>query len=112
MSGRSNWLRFGPVVIRIGSRHLASWGFPRLEIGGLSIWSGNSDGSLCLASYHPRSSFTWLWSVTLTRGKARTGRFLELAPRGLNRGQWHHYVNLPIGWMIRLSRQHRMEREP
>ena len=34
-----NWIALGPVRIRIGSKYLAPWGFPRLQIGGLSLWS-------------------------------------------------------------------------
>lgn len=60
---RSNWVRLGPVSIRIGSRHLASWGYPRIAIGGLSIWSRMNTGQRILVSYHPRRSVTWVFSL-------------------------------------------------
>ena len=60
---RKNHIKVGPVIVRIGSKHLASWGFPRLHIGGLHFWSWTNSGQLILAGYHPRSSITWLWSL-------------------------------------------------
>lgn len=60
---RSNYIQIGPAIIRVGSKHLASWGFPRLCIGGLSVWSWTNEEWLTLASYHPASSITWLWAV-------------------------------------------------
>lgn len=59
----SNWVKIGPVRLRIGSKHLAPWGFPRVAVHGLSFWSWTNGGDLCLASYHPASSITWLWAL-------------------------------------------------
>lgn len=36
---RLNHVRLGPVILRIGSHNLAPWGWPRIQIGGLSIGS-------------------------------------------------------------------------
>ena len=58
-----NHIKIGPAIIRIGSKHLAPWGFPRLRIWGLSFWTWTNSGQLGLASYHPQSSITWLWSL-------------------------------------------------
>lgn len=58
-----NHIKIGPAVVRIGSKHLAPWGFPRLRIWGLSFWTWTNSGQLGLASYHPKSSITWLWSL-------------------------------------------------
>ena len=58
-----NHIRLGRVSVRIGSKHLAPWGFPRLRVFGLSFWTWTNSGQLCLAGYHPRSSITWLWSL-------------------------------------------------
>ena len=60
---RSNHIKIGPVIIRVGSKHLAPWGFPRIKIGGLSLWSWTNTGQLVPASYPPRKSITWLWSL-------------------------------------------------
>jgi hypothetical protein len=62
-----------------------------------------SDGSIILASYHPRSSSTWIWSLSLTRKQ----RWLKrIVTRDQNRsGQWHDYLKLPFGWALIVSRQ-------
>jgi hypothetical protein len=58
----SNYISIGPLHIRIRSKHIAPWGFPRVMVNGFSVWSWTNSGELCLASYHPRSSITWLWA--------------------------------------------------
>lgn len=63
----SNHFKLGPVIIRTGSKHLAPWGFPRVRIGGLSLWSRSNTGAWIPASYHPKSSITWLWSIWVSR---------------------------------------------
>lgn len=96
-----NWLRVGPLVIRTGSKHLASWGYPRLKIGGLSFWTRSNDGELNLAGYHPRSSITWLWFLRLTRsgGQSFTHR---MGASGMR------LQRLPFGWALAFHWQARM----
>lgn len=60
---KKNHIKIGPAIIRIGSKHLAPWGFPRLRVCGLSVWTWTNSGPLCLASYHPKTSITWLWAL-------------------------------------------------
>jgi hypothetical protein len=103
-----NYLIFGPVRIRISSKHLASWGFARISIGGLSLWSWSNSGELILASYHPRSSLTWLWSVALGKRKWERG-WVQRDP--WRRSQWHDYYRLPFGRELRISRQNFMARD-
>ncbi len=68
------------------------------RIGGLSFLSRSTDGSIMLASYHPRRSPTWHWSVSLTRG--------GIAHRATRRhGQWHDFYWLPFGWRLLVSQQ-------
>lgn len=65
---------FGPISIRVKSRkkaHLAPWGFPWLQIGGLSLFSGTSSGGWVIAAYHPRNSLTWLWMLFTHGGRLR-----------------------------------------
>lgn len=60
---RGNYVKIGPVIVRVGSKHLAPWGFPRVRVYGFSLWSWTNSGQLSLASYHPASSLTWLWAL-------------------------------------------------
>lgn len=138
MGGRGNHISFGPVTVRVGSKNLAPWGFPILQIGGLSFWSRTNSGGLHLLAYHPRSSITWLWFVALS-GKAGRGywptfsrqereriarlfvtgnpyafrirwwhRFVQFAPQ--RRGQWSDHFRLPFGLVLTITHQARMER--
>ncbi|KKW92669.1 hypothetical protein [Sphingobium chungbukense] len=127
-----NYLHIGPVAIRYGSRNLAKWGFERLRVGGLAMWSRSNSGDLILASYHPRSSLYWHWSVCITnrtRGYHKIFSHAELRrraelhaagnqyvgrPRWFHRfyqpdtrrvSQWHDYVRLPFGFCLLISRQ-------
>lgn len=52
----------GSMVFRTGK---LGWGYPRIYINGLSLFTWGNDGSFHLASYHPRSSITWLWDITI-----------------------------------------------
>ncbi len=132
-----NHLRLGPVIFRIGGKSLAPWGYPRVQIGGFAIWSRTNNGEVHLASYHPRSSLTWLWYVGITkraRGyspifsrdelnrRARlfvTGNPYVPMPRWWHLfvqfdakrvGQRHDYIRLPFGRAIVIGQQDRMER--
>ena len=104
------YLTFGPVRLRLHSRHLASWGYPRLQIGGLAVGSRSNIGDIILASYHPKSSITWLWSVALGRNKTPRKNIVNLDTRRF--GQWHDYIRLPFAWELRISHQKRMTRRP
>lgn len=96
-----NYLVIGPVRLRISSKHLAPWGYARLKIGGLSLFSRTNSGNLMLASYHPSWSHTWGWSVQITR--------IDQGPwiiRDKHRGgQWHDYYRLLFGWRLMISQQ-------
>lgn len=132
-----NHLRLGPVIFRVGGKNLAPWGYPRVQIGGLSIWSRTNTGELHLASYHPRSSITWLWYVGITRrsrgyapvfSREERDRLAQLhaagnqyvgpprwyhwfwQPAHRRLSQWHDYARLPFGLAAVIGRQDRMER--
>jgi hypothetical protein len=94
----SNYLRIGRVGVRINRKGIADWGYPLVRIGGLDLISRTSGGELTLASYHPRGSTTWYWSVVFC--KRGTGPFLSRTPKDIRRGQWHDYY-----WRFRISRQ-------
>lgn len=133
-------LTLGPVVIRYGSEHLAKWGYPRLQIGGLSFWSWTNGGDFSLAAYHPRSSLTWVWFIHIGkrpgRGYASTfsreerQRMAQLHAEGnphapaarwyhafwqtatMRHGQWTDHLRLPFGYTAKIGHQKRMERRP
>lgn len=95
----------GPVQLRLSSHNLCWWGFPRLKIGGLTIWSWHSDGALGLAAYHPKGSTAWHWSISLTRRQRYFKGWRSITPPELRRGQWHDYYRLPFGWALAVARQ-------
>lgn len=130
-----NHVKLGPVIIRIGGRGLAPWGYPRLQIGGLSFWSRCNNGDLHFAGYHPRRSITWLWYVGITkrsRGYYEIFSKAEIKRRAIlfvtgnpfvgptrwfhrfwqpdyrRKGQWHDYLRLPFGRMIVIGHQEAM----
>jgi hypothetical protein len=130
-----NHIRIGPITLRVGSKHLAPWGFPRVQIRGLSLWSWSNNGDLHLAGYHPRRSITWLWYVAVGRNRQRFGRQDIERLRELHRSgnphvtppswldhfvrrdarrvwQWHDYLRLPFGFSIIIGRQAPMWRRP
>lgn len=65
---------------------------------GLSFFTIATDNSLVLASYHPRWSKTWHWSVILCRSG-------NLGRDNVRRNQWHDYYWLPFGYRLLVSRQ-------
>jgi hypothetical protein len=132
MRALGNFITLGPVSLRVGSKHLAPWGFPRIRIGGLSLWSWTNSGHFVPASYHPRSSITWIWSAWIYRreiaftaeGRAMLARLYTegnpnvarprwwhrfIIPAVNRRGQWTHLVRLPFGAMG-IHCQRRMDR--
>lgn len=62
-----NYVHLGPVSIRVSRKHLASWGYPLVRIGGLSLLTWDNTGRLQIASYHPGWSITWLWFVAIDK---------------------------------------------
>jgi hypothetical protein len=100
----SNWLTLGPVSLRISSKHLAPWGFPRLRIGGYEFWTWNNDGNFMPAGYHPRNSITWIWSTTLVKAPC------DFRYCGSHGGPSYRTFWLPFGWRLVLSRQKPMWR--
>jgi hypothetical protein len=103
-----NYIKIGPVALRISTEKLACWGYPLIAVGGLSLWGRMSTSSILLASYHPASCRTWHWSVAIS--KRNGGRTLVLCQPELRRGQWHHYFNFGKRSIV-LSKQdyHRKE---
>jgi hypothetical protein len=104
-----SWLKLGPVTIRVGSKYLAKWGFPRVQIGGLSFWSRDTGGRLHLAAYHPRGCLTWHWFVALYRsGHGHSGWF-DLQWR---KGFGERGLTL-FGWTLSITEQgYHKERVP
>lgn len=104
-----NYLKLGPVRVRVSTKYLAPWAFSLVVVGGLSLWSRDSGGRRIVASYHPRRSPTWYWSVSVSRscGDRQRIRF-SWDPRRF--GQWHDYLHLPFGVVVTIARQnyHRM----
>ncbi len=73
--------------------------------------SQDSGGGLVLASYHPRNSPTWHWSIGIIN--SRVFRPWWLISRATARThQWHDYYRLPFGKALCISRQdyHKSER--
>lgn len=99
-----NYLRFGSVGIRISRKGIARWGYPLLRIGGLDLISRTSSGELTLASYHPRGSATWIWSVVVCAGDDEEPR-IRRTPADMRHGQWHDWYRLPFGRSLRVSMQ-------
>lgn len=100
----SNHIGIGAVQLRIRSKGIASWGYPRIQIGGLSLFTRASNGELHIASYHPRRSLTWLWYVGL--GKEKRPLRIERE----RRSQWHHFIPLGFRTLI-IGRQRAMWRD-
>ena len=101
-----NYLTIGAVRLRVSRRHLAPWGYARLAIGGLEFFSRMNTGDLIIASYHPSSSHTWLWSVSVARRRPGHDGWVRRAT--IRRGQWHDYYRLPFGWEVIVAQQGRM----
>ncbi|WP_398472933.1 hypothetical protein [Tardiphaga sp.] len=98
-----NYLRLGPIHIKVSNKYLANWGYPLLKIGGAEFWSRSNDGRRMLAAYHPRSSLTWLWALYVYRGKA-------MGPTN-----WKHRGTRDFGlfgWVLHYSWQQRMPVRP
>ena len=70
-----------------------------------SFFKRDSGGGLILACYHPRSSDTWIWSLSLIRKQKWLKRVYSRTPREWRRNQWHDYLKLPFGYQLCLSRQ-------
>ena len=69
-----------------------------------NFFTRDSGGGLTLIGYHPRWSLTWIWSLSLQRWKnERSWRILQIDPH--RSGQWHHWLSLPFGYALLLSRQ-------
>lgn len=108
-----NYLRFGPVAIKLSNRYQAEWAYERLRIGGLSFLSRDSGGGLTLAAYHPRSCPTWHWSVSVQRYRGgETRRLVSRTPKQQRRGQWHDRIRLPFGRYLCISRQDYHKQRP
>jgi hypothetical protein len=88
-----------------GKRIRGSFMEGKMTIGGLTLFSRHSDGGRGLASYHPRSSQTWHWSVSIDR-QAGTGRASRRS------GQWHDFYRLPFGFRLVVSWQDYHKEKP
>lgn len=59
-------------------------------MNGWSFLTRDSGGALILASYHPRKSKTWYWSLTVRPHFWNKGRsFICWQPDKYRNGQWH-----------------------
>ena len=67
----------------------------------MTLFTRASNGDLVLASYTGRKSHCWVWALYLTRKKLG----FHIAPRNERVNQWHHYMPLPFGRSLILSRQ-------
>lgn len=67
----------------------------------MSVFTRASDGSLILASYTGRKSYCWIWSVSISRRRQP----FRIVPRSERRNQWHHFVPIPFGRTLIISRQ-------
>lgn len=74
-----------------------------MRIGALDLFGRQSNGDLKLAGWHPRSSQTWHWYVSISRAKHWVG----WAPSRDHRrtGQWHDYYRIPLIGMLIIGRQ-------
>ena len=134
-----SYLKAGPVLIRYSSKGMAKWGYPRIEIGGLSFWDWTNGGDFSLAAYHPRSSITWLWFIHISRNPGRgysptfsrqerermAGLYRDgnphaprprwfhafWQPAAMRRGQWTDHLRLPFGFTARIGHQAAMPRK-
>lgn len=63
-----NLLVLGPLRVRLSRKGLASWGYARIEIGGLRLFSRtNSARTYNLAAFHSSHSLTWRWVLSISR---------------------------------------------
>ncbi len=67
----------------------------------IRCFSRASNGDLVLASYTSRKSYFWVWAIYFGR---RRNPF-RIVPRDERRGQWHHFIPLPFGRGLTISRQ-------
>ena len=72
-----------------------------MRICGIGLFNRNSAGELILASYHPRTSTTWHWSVLITHRQPDSQPHKAF----IRTGQWHDYHWLPFGFRLVVSRQ-------
>lgn len=71
---------------------------------GLSVFTRTSAGGLTLVSYHPRTSLTWHWSVSIIRSPVFRPFWL-VSRASLRTGQWHDFYRLPFGRVLCISGQ-------
>lgn len=101
-----------------------------IQLGGLTLWSRDSGGKLGLATYHPRRSTTWWWSVRIQHSELtfcdrryinlclmslagneycpKPSRWVKLIQRPQNasrRGCWSTRVRLARGYILVIDRQ-------
>ena len=67
----------------------------------MAILKRDSGGGLVLASYTGRKSYCWIWAVVVSRKRNP----LRIVPRSERRNQWHHFIPLPFGRTLIISRQ-------
>ena len=104
-----NYIYLGPVHLKVSGKGLASWGYPRIRMGGISLFNWGNEGSFHLVSYHPKSSITWLWDLMIGWPNARRrnrdgwwrpGRWVSPVGRG-----WSYWA---LGFSVSWSSQDRM----
>lgn len=99
-----NYLCLGPLALKISNRGIANWGYERLKIGPLSVWSRSSSGERMIASYR-RPNETWRWCVGIGKWPVGRAGIVSREQPQFRRGQWHDYYRLPFGRQLIVSRQ-------
>lgn len=99
-----NYVVMGPVRIKVSNKHLAQWGFPLVDVGGLAIWSWTNSGEWVPLSYHPSSSITWLWSLSFSRRPTMSAPVMRHNFGGSR--EWR----LPFGVVLHYRWQKRMDK--
>lgn len=71
----------------------------------MRFFSRASDGSIVLATMHPRGCPTWHWSISLKRNVFEMPRQRLVYRSERRTHQWHDYYRLPFGWWLIVGQQ-------
>lgn len=64
-----------------------------------------SDGTIVIATKHPKDSLTWHWSLSIGRRKWVEWGWRLWLRSDRRVAQWHDYYRLPFGWALIWSAQ-------
>lgn len=67
----------------------------------MTIFERASNGDLVLASYDDSATGLWVWAIYLSRKRQP----FSIAPKAERHDQWHHFIPLPFGRTLIISRQ-------